>query len=297
LTDTSLPESHSLEAVSPSLNLGAMAALRSTWLGPAWAVLCGIVASAAFTLDAQNLLMAALVFIVADWAWPALWTTSVRTDWRAPLAHWPALPAPTHSLWLPYLQPDSPGDRMLAWLARLRVWWRSIFSPLAGMSLASIVAALSIGLVLSTAIGWRALALTSAVVALTGMGSLRGLRTGLDPDGLRALVYGVLPWWLGHAAFAPLTAESAVLGVLFGAAYGSLMASDAYGPSRFGLIAPQLIAAGALFVGGQPAAAFVIALTIVAQAALRSFLADHAFARRAQIWLMVAMLACAIALA
>jgi len=44
LTDTDLPESHSVESVSPSLHLGAIGAARSTWLGPAWAALCGLIA-------------------------------------------------------------------------------------------------------------------------------------------------------------------------------------------------------------------------------------------------------------
>ncbi len=297
LADPTLPESQSIESVSPSLHLGAVGATRSAWLGPAWAALCGLIASATFSFDAPDLLVAAFVFILADWAWPALWTTCVRTDWLAPIGHWPNTPAPARSIQVPYLQPGSPGDRWLTWAARAGAWWRSFFAPMAGASATSALAALAIGLALSAAIGWRALALTLAVVALTGVGALRALRTGLDSDWLRSIVYGALPWWLGHAAFAPLTAESAGISVLFGLAYRALMNTTQAdrAPSPAGLIAPQIVAAAALFSGYEPVAAFVVVLALAAQAALRALLTDHSFARRAQFWLMLAMLACAIA--
>ncbi len=299
MADTTLSESDSLESVSPSLNLGAIGAARSTWLGPAWAALCGLIASAAFSFDAPNLLIAAFVFIVVDWAWPAIWTVCVRTDWLAPIERWHESAAPARASGLPYLQPGSPADRLLTWTARFGWWLRSSFAPLAGASAASGLAALAIGSALSAAIGWRALALNLAVVAITGLGMLHALRTALDSDGLRSIVYGTLPWWLGHAAFAPLTVESAGIGVLFGLAYRAMMVAVAGGraPSLAGLIAPQLLAAAALFGGRQPATAFVVVLATVAQAALRTFLVDHPFVRRAQAWLMAAMLACAIAIA
>jgi len=299
LSDTTLEESHGVESVSPSLRLGAIGATRSAWLGPAWAALCGLIASAKFSFDAPGLLIAAFVFILADWVWPALWMTFVRTDWLAPIDRWQAVSAPTRSIRLPYLQPGSLGDRLLIRAARAGAWWRSSFAPMAGASVASGLAALVIGLALSAAIGWRALALTVAVIAITGIGTLRALRTALDSDGLRSIVYGTLPWWLGHAAFGPLTVESAGMGVLFGLAYRAVMdaAQGDRAPSPAGLMAPQIAAAAVLFGGREAVAAFVIALTIAAQAALRAFLADHPFARRAQFWLMLAMLVCAIAIA
>ena len=299
MSDTTLPESDSLESVSPSLNLGAIGSARSTWLGPAWAALCGLIASAAFSFDAPNLLIATFVYILVDWTWPAVWTVCVRTDWLAPMDRWHESAAPERPIRLPYLQAGSPADRLLIWMAHLGSWLRSSFAPLAGSSVASGLAALVIGVALSAAIGWRALALTLAVVAITGMGTLHALRTALDSDGLRSIVYGTLPWWLGHAAFEPLTVESAGMGVLFGLAYRAMMdvAQDGRAPSPAGLIVPQFLAAVVLFGGGRPAAAFLVVLAIVAQAALRTFLVDHPFARRAQAWLMAAMLTCAFAIA
>lgn len=295
MPDTLAGESHNLEAVSPSLNLGAVNALRSTWLGPGWAALCGLVASAALTSSGLDVLIAVLVFIVADWAWPAIWTTCVRTDWLASFAHWAELAVSAPARRPPYLQPGSPGDRLLAGLARLGAWWRAIGASMLGASLTSGLVASIVGLALSAAIGWRALALTLAVFALTALGVLRALRASIDSDGLRAIVYGVLPWWLGHAAFAPPTAESAGMAILFGAVYWTLMASGDRAPSTARLIAPQILAAIALFAGRAIWPAFIVGLAIFAQVALRTFLSEHDFARRAQVWLIPAMLACAIA--
>lgn len=164
------------------------------------------------------------------------------------------------------------------------------------VSVPSIIAALTLALVLSVAIGWRALSLTLAVLALTLMGVLRALRFGVDPTSLRALVYGTLPWWLGHTAFASLSVESAGLGLLFGLAYRALMAEGESAPSLIALISPQVVLTLGLFAGSQPLGALIVALAIVAQIALHSFLKSTAFAQRAQIWLMLAMLAAAISL-
>jgi hypothetical protein len=295
LAESTLPESEAVETVSPSLHFGAIHAARSTWLGPIWAALCGLVASAAFKFDGPSLLVAAFVWITADWAWPALWTTCVRTDWLAVTARWRETPTPERLGRLPYFQSGSPGDRLLAWLARLGQWRRTILMPMAGASLLSGLAALIIGLFLSTAIGWRALALTLAVVALTGIGAVRAGRAGIDPDGLRSLVYSVLPWWLGHTAYAPLTVESAALSALFGLAHRAVMVSGEHTPSAAGLVLPQMVVAVALFAAGEIVAALIVSLAIGAQIALRTFLADQAFARRAQGWLMAAMLVGAIA--
>jgi hypothetical protein len=307
LADTPPPESQAVEPVGPSLYLGAIGASRSAWIGPAWAALCGLIASAAFSLNGQNLLSAAFVLIVADWAWPALWMACVRTDWLAAIARWPDTLPPERSLQLPYLQPGSPGDRLLRWAMRVAAWRRSFFAPLAGSGCSSALVALVISLSLSAALGWRALALSLAVIAITGMGTLRAARTAIDSDGLRSIVYGALAWWLGHAAFAPLTVPSAAMGVLFGLAYRARMgaAGDERAPLTLdatsrgapaGLIAPQVVAAIALFASGHPAAAFVAALAIGAQAGLRTFLAGHTFARQSQAWLAATMLVCAIAI-
>jgi hypothetical protein len=295
LTETHFSEPRG-EPVGPLLHLGAIGAARSTWLGPGWAALCGLIASGAFSFDGAHVLIAAFVFILADWAWPALWTTAVRTDWRAPAARWPdfAVSSPERSIRLPYFQPGSPGARLLNSLTRARIWWHDTLAPSAGASVTSGIAALIVGLALSAAIGWRALALTLGVAALTGLGILRALRVGVDSDGLRSIVYGTMPWWLGHVAFASLTAESVGLAVLFGLAYWAWMGLGEHAPSPSSLAAPQAIAALALFAGQQAVAAFVVFLAVAAQVALRAFLVDRDFARRGQGWLMLAMLACAL---
>ena len=226
-----------------------------------------------------------------------MWVTGVRTDWAAPLSRWSEVDAPPYVIRLPYLRPGSPADRLLAWGARLGAWRHSVFAPMAEANLASLLAALTVGLALSAAIGWRALSLTLAAMALTGIGTLRAARTGLDSDTLRAMLYGTLPWWLGHAAFAPLTIESAAFGVIFGFAYRALIQSVEGPVSSAALIGPQVAGALALLAGSQPVAAHLLMLTVVAQAAVRAVLSAHAFVRGAQMWLMTAMLVCAVVVA
>jgi hypothetical protein len=296
LTDTT-HDTHAVEAISPTLHLGAIGALRSTWLGPAWGALCGLVASGAFRFEATHLLIAAFVFGLADWAWPAAWTTGVRTDWLAPAARWRDVEPRSSALRLPYLQGNSPADRGLRWGARLAAWVRFVFAPMVGPSALSLFVAVVAAVVLSLAVGWRAWLLTLAALALVGIGALRAWRTAADSDRLRSIVYGTWPWWLGHAAFAPLTIESAALGVLFGFTFQALMGSDERAPSPTRLIAPQAAVALILFAGGPLPAAFAVTLALIAQAALRSIFTGHPYARRAQVWLMAAMLASAVAVA
>lgn len=287
---------YSAEAISPTLHLGGIHVLRTTWLGPAWSAFCGMIASSAIDLGGLSLLVGGLSLVVADWAWPALWTTCVRTNWRAPLARWREVPSLDAGL-SPQLRPGSPGVRYLNALRRAGLWWRSFGSSMVGASVSSGWVALVVAVLVSATIGWRALALTLAVVALTGLGTLRALHSATDSNTLRAVVYGVLPWWLGHAAFTSLTLESAGIGLLFGWTYRVLMESGDHKPVPAGLFLSQVGVAVVLFAGSQFVPAFVVGLAIAAQASLRSFLVAHSFARRAQAWLMLAMLVCALAIA
>jgi hypothetical protein len=42
---------------------------RTLWLSPAWAVLCGLVASSAFAWTGRDVLIVALAVVIADGAW------------------------------------------------------------------------------------------------------------------------------------------------------------------------------------------------------------------------------------
>ena len=64
---------------------------RALWLSPAWAALCGIVASSAFVWTGRDVVIAALVVVIVDGAWATQWWGLVDTDWRQLFANWNAI--------------------------------------------------------------------------------------------------------------------------------------------------------------------------------------------------------------
>jgi len=93
------------------------------WLGPIWAIICGIIASGGWKWNGVSLLQAVLVFFLVDGAWATLWAAAAETDWATPAAQWGRSEAPpAHTL--PYTQPNTPGDRAMRWLAHTIQWWR-----------------------------------------------------------------------------------------------------------------------------------------------------------------------------
>ena len=136
---------------------------RVLWLSPAWAVLCGLIASSAFVWTGRDVLIAALAVVVADGAWATQWWGLVDTDWRQLFANWKGIAVERTEA--PLAWRGSPADRSQHNLARLRVWWQAGGREQAGTPLISALAALALGVLLSTVISWQALALTLAAFA------------------------------------------------------------------------------------------------------------------------------------
>ena len=59
-----------------------------TWLGPAWAASCGVVASGNFGWQAPEWLQLALVILLVDGGWGTLWAAVGGTNWAKPLRRW-----------------------------------------------------------------------------------------------------------------------------------------------------------------------------------------------------------------
>lgn len=225
-----------------------------TWVGPAWATICGGLASGALTLSGETLLRFAIAIILTDpilGAWRSAW---ISTDWRAPLRVWQ--PGPTKSWTLvPYARLDSPAARVSRWFSSRGRFWDSAVWPEVGQALSALVVsglvALTIALVLGTpaflvTIGALLLALVEAEMGSHGAGQWA---RGLGEIGAA--------WLIGHAAFAVPTWESAALALCFAVAYRGLLAAES--SREFGFVlanvaqiasAVLLIARGALLNSG-----------------------------------------------
>jgi hypothetical protein len=191
---------------------------RTLWLSPLWAVLCGLIASSAFVWTGRDVLIAALAVIIADGAWATQWWGLVEPDWRQLFASWNDLAVERSGSSLAVH--GSPADRSQHGLARLRLWWQAGGREEAGTPLLSALFAVVLGALLSAVIGWQAVAVTFAALALTQIALILRLH-GRAINWLHGFVAVGLPWALGHAAFGQLTLLSTLAAVIFSFAYAA----------------------------------------------------------------------------
>ncbi len=268
---------------------------RALWLSPAWAVLCGIVASSAFVWTGRDVLIAMLAILLADGAWGTVWWGLVETDWPQLISRWPLVnPDPIEQPW-PLARSGSPADRAQHWVARWRVWWRLILWPEASTPVLSAVGSIGLAIVISAVIGWAALTLSLGAFALTQIGVLLEHRHGRASHVARGALDVGLAWALGHAAFGTLTPLSAVMAALFAIAYGSSVDLARGGQQARWWLLPQVLIVAILVLIQQPLAAFAVISLLIAQALLATVRRGLPFAQDAQIWLLLAMLVAALA--
>ena len=265
------------------------------WIGPAWAVVCGIVASGAFAWSGRDLMIAVLAIMLVDGAWATVWWGLVETDWSAALSRWSAISPGQPLRLLPFAQPASPAERTQRWLARFIAWWRSELWPRAGSPLSSVMVSLGLSMALSAVIGWPALALSLAALALTQAGLLARRMRGRAPSVAHGFLDVGLAWALGHAALGSLSLLSAGMAIIFSVSYAAALELTHSGRSNRAWLLAQMLAVIVLVVIQQPVAAFMLTAVLAAQAMLSTILHGLAFARAAQFWLMAAMLIAALA--
>ncbi len=265
-----------------------------------WAALCGALASSHLRLDGPGLLTLAQTLLLVELAWGSLWDLAIGVDWFRPLAeHWPpARPASWSGL--PYTRPHSPGGRLVRGVNRLAGWWGEAFWPAAGPALLGVLAAASLGVVLSLLLPERMRLLNAAFLALLGLGIARR-RRGLDSSAGQALVQVGLGWLAGHLAFGAVSLAS--LGLALGFAATALGMIEVRGGQRRGLwLLNGGQAAVALWLAafGQPLAAGAVGVLlfgqIVMQPALDFGQAPEDVALGAGPWMMAAMLIAAVAI-
>ncbi|MFZ5917832.1 MAG: hypothetical protein ACOYZ7_12905 [Chloroflexota bacterium] len=269
--------------------------------GPLWAALCGLVASGGLRIDAQAAIAAGFALFLAGPLWGAVWQAVATVDWFTPFSarEW-AIPAPWITL-LPYTEPDSPAGRLAQGLGRARVWWRERLWPQHHSQLLGLLVAWPLSLSVALVLGRPAIALTVTTWALATLALLvdRGVDRPSIP--LAAIVEGVLPWLLGHAALGlptwPSVAAAITSGVTQGAALALLTGRRA---ALAWLNGGQIAVTVLLFVRGEPAAAVLVTLLLLCQLYLQSFLQRDGepavYLRRAQPFVMAGMLVTALAI-
>jgi hypothetical protein len=293
------PHSASHPASGGLIRLQARLARPIAWLGPAWATLCGVVASGDFGWQGGDWLRLALLILLVDGGWGTLWVALGTTNWATPLRRWSNWRLGQPVAAPPYTLPGSPGDRAARWLGQLRAYWRDVLWPACGPVLSAIGVALPVTAVLGVVLGAELVLLSIAALAAMQLGlAWEGGRGTVSP-GWDAAIGVTLPWLAGHVAFGPPGLRSAGLALAFGLAWGAAWRADVAWGRVLG-IGAQFLVSALLVALHRPLAAGGVSLLLVPQLALLPWLRRGQpaswFVRHTRPWLMAAMVVAAWAL-
>jgi hypothetical protein len=271
-----------------------------TWVGPAWAVLCGTLASSNWRFAPASIARLFLTAFLAQVLWIGWRTGLVETNWRTVIGTYP-VPAPgTLTSTLPYLLPGSPagralrlGDRLLRWRHTLPFGYHS--------TLIAIGALPPLILSLSALIDWRVTALSLAAIAL----ALIEWRVSWHGNTHRALCAGTeigLSWLAGHVIWAPLKPLSLVFACCYAIAYQGMLAhlDPRTSRHRLGELAfleigqlAALVAVMLTATSGALLAGTIIGLLLAPQVLLlnhpEAAVSPRSYVRRAVPYLMISM--------
>ncbi len=278
------------QTFEPIVRLTAQWRRGGAWLGPAWAVLCGVVASGAFMWSGQSVAQVAVALILAEGIWTTLWAALAGVKWDEPLARWWAWTAGQPVIRLPYTQPGSPAAHASIILGQFRAWLAEDFLPSHGSTLASAILASIIALALAMILGAPAILLTILALALSQIGLALCRGNGRPSPMLRALVEMSLPLLLGFVIFRPLTLQIVIAAVGFGITYAGAV-SGRWDVRTWN--AGQAIVLLLLIVMRHSVGVFAVTLLWLPQFLLQS----QPVVRNAQWWLMAVMLVVALAIA
>jgi hypothetical protein len=259
------------------------------WLGPTWAVLCGIVAAAQFHWTSSEFVLIFVALVIAEGLWASLWAALAETDWSIPLGHWrdwrEGLPVKS----LPFTQPGSFADWLATTLGYCRDWLARDFIPAYGNVFASSIVMPAVALVLSAVLGAPAVLLSIVAILLPQLALALCRCNGQPSPLLRGAVELTLPLLLGYVLFKPLTFEVVIAAIGFGLAYaGAVSRSWNWRLWNLGQFAVLLL----LILTRHSVGAFLVGVFWLPPFLLQA----QPSARHAQWWLMASMLATALAL-
>jgi len=291
----------SLHSTTPSPPSGGLIRLQARltsihWLGPAWASLCGVVASGGFSWQGQEGLHFALLILLVDGGWGTLWTALGNTDWATPLQRWCDWHTGNSVTALPYTLAGSPGAKAARWLGQLRAWWRDALWPACGRAISAILIALPVTALLAALLGPTLLLLSLAALAVMQLGLAWEGGRGIPGPGWNAIIAVALPWVAGHITFGTIMPRSAGMAALFALAWGSAWRVKS-GGGRILMVGSQLLVIALLIVSRRPVVAGALSLSLVPQLALLPWLRRGQlttwYVRHTRPWLMAAMLVAA----
>lgn len=257
-------------------------------LGPAVGVLAGAFASGADLGSWPHLGYLLLSLLVVGSAWGRLWTLAYEVAAPVRPAHTMGTPEELPPA-LPFTEPGSLSARLrraVGWLwLRLQHLYRMRGDR--WIELWSLLALLLIVARLQGREPFLVGGIGAALLALRYLARGRPLALAL----LRVLAGVTWPWWIGHAAWNPLTGESLLVSVLWGAAYTGWaeLVAERTGSDNFGqpIVRPTPPSGRALLWGdlaqgsvglylllaGHTIAGGVVALLLLGQVLLQATLA------------------------
>ncbi len=269
-----------------------------TFLGPAWAALCGAIAAGGLAWRSQSFLFVILSILLCDTllgAWRALW---LHADWRA------ALPRNLAQarVWLNLGRDDQPGSFLARALKPLtlrlafarNVIWPLVDSEIIGMVIAGILAVCLAALMTPVTL--------MLVGGTMGLALLEGELSAERRMGLRALIEIAMPWLITQSVFGYFSWLSLVFALLFTLVYRALLGVVVARQEhwlRWSFL-PQLGIALLLFAEATPVGAAIVALGLIAQVLWQTRYRinrdGRAYAQHVQAYVLVAMLVAGLAL-
>jgi hypothetical protein len=267
-----------------------------------WAVLCGALASGSLRWQGEDLLLLAMVILLVELGWGRLWDMAAGTDWQGRTFSTPSTaPAPTFPA-PPYSQPGSLAWRLFKGLHHFGFWWRRVLWPTFGATLLGFLSAVALTVVLLLLLPDRLRLLSTALVALAGLGVLWRWRSQ-EPLAVQGGAQIGLSWLAGQAALAEVSPGSLALALFFAsAAWGVLRSARGLRWGFWLLYGGQAGSLALLITTKQPLVAGLIGLLIFGQATQQisrppgTEVTRPGLERRLCPWLAAAMIIAATAL-
>lgn len=217
-------------------------------------------------------------------SWQALWVVLTTLDWREVLTTWHGWTQGKPLPYLPYTQPGSPAEHTATELGLFATWAQRVLLPTRGEALLALGLSVASALIVSAALGERAVVLTLVALALAQGVAALSLRN-FPPAVLQGLQTIALPLMLGHSLMAEPGLTFISVALALGVAYGGALSSWTV-LQNIGCVAAMLI----LLLTRQPIGAFIVLALWAPQALLH-------VTRGQQVWLIAVVLAAALTFA
>ncbi len=268
-----------------------------TFLGPSWAVLCGLLASGGLALTGQAPLFVILCLLLADpllGAWRAL---LLQSDWRDAFRRSSAS-APT---WLDSYA-ERPGGRAPRGLRRIRrriAHFRLVIWPIIDSEIIGLVIVGALALCVGFVLGRVPFVLTGAAMLFAVIEGRIGTARGA---GLRSVGEIALPWLIAESAFGHFSLLSVAFAISFTLVYRALLGlattRQAHWMAWSNLA--QVVAVLLLLVSNSAIGVGIALLALLAQILWQArYNSDHdgqAYARHVQSYVLVGMLIAGLSL-